>query len=227
MFAHLPMLDGAAVNDSLTLGGFRRSQTIAYRPACENCTACVSARLPVNDYVFSRSERRVLARGEGLTRHIVEAEATVEQFDLLRRYLFSRHAGGGMADMTWADYVAMVEDTTVRTQMVEYRAASSDGGPGALAACALVDQLADGLSLVYSFFDPDLSRASPGSFIILDHVIQAGMIGLPYLYLGYWVRGSEKMDYKARFSPLEILRPDGWSLMSARDRASDHTQAIP
>ena len=227
MFAHLPMLDGAAVNDSLTLGGFRRSQTIAYRPACENCTACVSARLPVNDYVFSRSERRVLARGEGLMRHIVEAEATVEQFDLLRRYLLSRHAGGGMADMTWADYVAMVEDTTVRTQMVEYRTASSDGGPGALAACALVDQLADGLSLVYSFFDPALSRASPGSFIILDHVIQAGMIGLPYLYLGYWVRGSEKMDYKARFSPLEILRPDGWSLMSARDRASDHAQAIP
>ena len=129
--------------------------------------------------------------------------------------------------MTWADYVAMVEDTTVRTHMVEYRVASSDGGPGALAACALVDQLADGLSLVYSFFDPDLSRASPGSFIILDHVIQAGMIGLPYLYLGYWVRGSEKMDYKARFSPLEILRPDGWSLISARDRAGDPAQAIP
>ena len=98
MFAHLPMLDGAAVNDSLTLGGFRRSQTIAYRPACENCSACVSARLPVNDYLFSRSERRVLARGEGLMRHVVEAEATVEQFDLLRRYLLSRHAGGGMAD---------------------------------------------------------------------------------------------------------------------------------
>lgn len=227
MFAHLPMLDGAAVNDSLTLGGFRRSQTIAYRPACENCSACVSARLPVNDYLFSRSERRVLARGEGLMRHVVEAEATVEQFDLLRRYLLSRHAGGGMADMTWADYVAMVEDTTVRTHMVEYRVASSDGGPGALAACALVDQLADGLSLVYSFFDPGLSRASPGSFIILDHVIQAGMIGLPYLYLGYWVRGSEKMDYKARFSPLEILRPDGWSLMSARDRANDPAQVDP
>jgi arginine-tRNA-protein transferase len=221
------MLDGAAVNDSLTLGGFRRSQTIAYRPACENCSACVSARLPVNDYLFSRSERRVLARGEGLMRHVVEAEATVEQFDLLRRYLLSRHAGGGMADMTWADYVAMVEDTTVRTHMVEYRVASSDGGPGALAACALVDQLADGLSLVYSFFDPGLSRASPGSFIILDHVIQAGMIGLPYLYLGYWVRGSEKMDYKARFSPLEILRPDGWSLMSARDRANDPAQVNP
>ncbi len=223
MFAHLPMLDGAMVNDSLTQGGFRRSQTIAYRPACEGCSACVSARLPVNDYLFSRSERRVLARNGDLARHVVEAEATVEQFDLLRRYLLFRHAGGGMADMTWADYVAMVEDTTVRTHMVEYRARTDDGGPGLLLACALVDQLADGLSLVYSFFDPVISRSSPGSFVILDHVIQAGLLNLPYLYLGYWVSGSEKMDYKARFSPLEILRPDGWGLISARERVGDRT----
>ncbi|HEY5071217.1 MAG TPA: arginyltransferase [Caulobacteraceae bacterium] len=218
VFAHLPMLDGALVNDSLTQGGFRRSQNIAYRPACENCQACVSARLPVGDYVFSRSERRVLARNDPLTRHVVESEATCEQFDLLRRYLLSRHADGGMADMTWPDYVAMVEDTAVRTHLVEYRTGPVDRGPGDLVACALVDQLCDGLSLVYSFFDPRLSRASPGSFIILDHVVQASLMGLPYLYLGYWVRGSEKMDYKARFSPIEILSPDGWRLMSARDR---------
>ncbi len=153
VFAHLPMLDGAAVNDTLTQGGFRRSQNIAYRPACENCAACVSARLPVNDYRFSRSERRVMARGADLTRHVVEFEATREQFELLRGYLLSRHAGGGMADMNWPDYVAMVEDTAVRTHIVEYRTHSSDGGPGLLVACALVDQLGDGLSLVYSFFD--------------------------------------------------------------------------
>jgi len=221
VFAHLPMLDGALVNDSLTQGGFRRSQNIAYRPACEGCSACVSARLPVGDYVFSRSERRVLARNDALARHIVESEATIEQFDLLRRYLMSRHAGGGMADMTWPDYVAMVEDTSVRTHIVEYRTRPGDDGPGDLVACALVDQLADGLSLVYSFFDPPIARGSPGSFIILDHVIQASLLGLPYLYLGYWVRGSEKMDYKARFSPLEILRPDGWRLMSSRDRLGE------
>jgi arginyl-tRNA--protein-N-Asp/Glu arginylyltransferase len=220
VFAHLPMLDGPSVNDSLTLGGFRRSQTIAYRPACEGCSACVSARLPVDGYLFSRSERRVLARNQSLTRHVVEAEATVEQFDLLRTYLVSRHAGGGMADMTWADYVAMVEDTTVRTHMVEYRVLPEDGGPGALAACALVDQLADGLSLVYSFFDPVISRDSPGSFIILDHVVQDTQLNLPYVYLGYWVSGSEKMDYKARFSPLEILRPEGWGLISTHERPS-------
>ena len=218
VFAHLPMLDGAAVNDSLTQGGFRRSQNIAYRPACENCAACVSARLPVGDYRFSKSERRVLARNAGLTRHVVESEATREQFDLLRNYLSSRHPGGGMADMTWPDYVAMVEDTAVRTHMVEYRTQSPDGGPGLLAACALVDRLADGLSLVYSFFDHAFARSSPGSFVIFDNLIEARRLGLPYLYLGYWVSGSDKMDYKSRFSPLEILRPDGWRLMSARDR---------
>lgn len=218
VFAHLPMLDGPTVNDSLTLGGFRRSQTIAYRPACEGCSACVSARLPINDYLFSRSERRILARNDTLSRHLVEAEATVEQFELLRKYLVSRHAGGGMADMSWTDYVAMVEDTTVRTHIVEYRSPPLDGGPGALVACALVDQLGDGLSLVYSFFDPEISRNSPGSYIILDHVIQASLLMLPYVYLGYWVKGSEKMDYKARFTPLEVLRPEGWGRISLAER---------
>jgi arginine-tRNA-protein transferase len=218
VFAHLPMAGGLGVHDSLTQGGFRRSQNVAYRPACEGCAACVSARLPVDDYCFSRSERRVLARGEAAQRHIVEAEATREQFELLHLYLASRHASGGMADMTWSDYVAMVEDTTVRTHLVEYRLRPCDGGPGALVACALVDELADGLSLVYSFFDPAIARASPGSFIILDHVRQARALCLPYLYLGYWVQGSPKMDYKARFSPLEILDPAGWRLLGARDR---------
>jgi len=211
VFAHLPLLDGATVNDSLTQGGFRRSQNIAYRPACERCSACVSARIPVSDYRFSRSERRVLGRNDTLTRHVVEAEATLEQFELLRRYLTSRHPGGGMADMTWPDYVAMVEDTAVRTHLVEYRGPSADRGPGDLIACALVDQLGDGLSLVYSFYDPGLGRRSLGSFVILDHIVQAGLIGAPFVYLGYWVEGSHKMDYKAKFTPLELLRPQGWA----------------
>ena len=123
-----------------------------------------------------------------------------------------------MADMTWHDYVAMVEDTAVRTHLIEYRTVSVDGGPGDLAACALVDVLSDGLSLVYSFYDPDLARKSPGSFIILDHVVQAASAGLPYVYLGYWVSGSEKMAYKARFTPLEVLKPGGWRLLGAAER---------
>jgi arginine-tRNA-protein transferase len=218
VFAHLPLSDGATVNDSLTQVGFRRSQNIAYRPACEGCEACVSARIPVADFVFSKSARRVLDRNDDLMRYLVEAEATMEQFDLLRRYLGARHAEGGMADMTWHDYVAMVEDTAVRTHLIEYRKAGADGGPGELVACALVDVLADGLSLVYSFYDPSRSKRSPGSFVILDHVIQARAAGLPYCYLGYWVAGSEKMAYKARFSPLEVLKPGGWRLLSAAER---------
>lgn len=217
VFAHLPLSDGATVNDSLTLVGFRRSQNIAYRPACEACAACVSARIPAGDYVFSRSERKVLARNTDLERHLVEAEATMEQFELLRRYLLTRHADGGMAEMAWPDYVAMVEDTAVRTHIIEYRTKSTDGGPGDLVACALVDLMGDGLSLVYSFYDPTAPRRSLGSFIILDHLVQANLTDMPYVYLGYWVRGSEKMDYKVRYSPIELLRPEGWTLMSARD----------
>ncbi|MFC3070154.1 arginyltransferase [Phenylobacterium soli] len=217
VFAHLPLADGAIVNDSLTQVGFRRSQNIAYRPACESCQACVSARIPADDYVFSRSERKTLARNEDLERRLVEPEATMEQFDLLRRYLTARHADGGMAEMTWPDYVAMVEDTAVRTHLVEYRLKSTDGRPGQLMACALVDVMNDGLSLVYSFYEPGIGRRSLGSFVILDHIIQAGLAGVPYVYLGYWVRGSEKMDYKVRFTPIELLRPEGWTLMSPRD----------
>ncbi len=219
VFAHLPLNEGAVVNDSLTQVGFRRSQNIAYRPACEACAACVSARIPIRDFEFSRSRRKTLGRNDDLQRHMVEAEATMEQFDLLRRYLLARHADGGMADMAWPDYVAMVEDTAVRTHIMEYRTVSSDGGPGDLVACALVDQLVDGLSLVYSFYDPDQPRRSLGGFMILDHVSQAHLLGLPYVYLGYWVRGSDKMDYKVRYAPIELLKPEGWMLMSARDRS--------
>lgn len=227
VFAHLPLSEGASVNDSLTQVGFRRSQNIAYRPACEACSACVSARIPIADYLFSRSERKVLSRNSDIERSVVEAEATMEQFDLLRRYLLARHADGGMAEMTWPDYVAMVEDTAVRTHVIEYRTRARDGGPGDLVACALVDTMSDGLSLVYSYYDPTLTRRSLGSFVILDHVVQAGLSAHAYVYLGYWVRGSEKMDYKVRFSPIELLRSDGWTLAAARDLPSPNgSQAV-
>ncbi len=211
VFANLPFSDGAHVNDELTHAGFRRSQNIAYRPACEGCDACVSVRLPVPEFEFSRSQRKVLSRNADLSRDLVEAEATIEQFDLLKRYLATRHPGGGMTDMTWADYVAMVEDTAVRTHLIEYRLPSPDGGPGDLVAVTLADLLSDGLSMVYSFFDPTIEKRSLGVFAILDHVRQAATVRLPFVYLGYWVQGSKKMDYKAGFRPMEVLRPLGWT----------------
>ena len=226
VFAHLPLLEGPVVNDALTQSGFRRSQHIAYRPACETCAACISVRIPAADYVLSRSDRKTLNRNADLQRGLVEAEATVEQFELLGRYLRARHAEGGMTDMGWPDFVAMVEDTPVRTHLIEYRLPSADGAPGDLVACALVDMLGDGLSMVYSFYDPDLARRSLGRFMILDHLAQARLTTLPYVYLGYWVRGSGKMDYKAGFQPLEALGPAGWTLLSARDREASQRSLL-
>lgn len=210
VFANLPFSEGAYVNDELTQAGFRRSQNIAYRPACEACDACVSVRLPVPEFAFSRSQRRILRRNEDLSRDLVEAEATTEQFDLLRRYLNNRHPEGGMAGMGWLDYVAMIEDTAVRTHLIEYRRASLDDGPGQLVGVCLTDLLSDGLSMVYSFFDPALEACSLGRFAILDHVRQAAAVNLPFVYLGYWVQGSRKMDYKADFRPMEKLTRLGW-----------------
>ncbi|MFN3230398.1 MAG: arginyltransferase [Asticcacaulis sp.] len=210
LFTYLPLSEAAQVNDALTHAGFRRSQTIAYRPACATCQACRSARIIAAEFVPGRTHRRVLARNADLQRNLVEAEATREHYDLLQRYLKARHPDGGMSDMGWADLVAMIEDTTVRTHLIEYRRPPSDDGPGDLVACVLVDVLGDGLSMVYSFYDPTLSDRSLGTFIILDHINQARSAGFPYVYLGYWVRGSVKMDYKARFQPLELLGGDGW-----------------
>ena len=215
VFANLPFSDGAHVNDELTQAGFRRSQNIAYRPACEGCDACVSMRLPVPEFVFSRSQRRVLARNADLSRDLVEAEATTEQFDLLQRYLNDRHPGGGMTDMSWADYVAMVEDTAVRTHLIEYRLPSTDGGPGDLVGRdpdrPAERRPVDGLQL------SSTRRSSSGRlgvFAILDHVRQAATVGLPFVYLGYWVQGSRKMDYKASFRPMDVLRPIGWTRLA-------------
>jgi arginine-tRNA-protein transferase len=165
----------------------------------------VSVRIRCGQFVPSRSQKRIYRRSSDLSRTDVAAEATREQFALLRTYLDSRHPGGGMSDMGLFDYVAMVEETPVDTHIVEYRK-----NDGTLVACALTDRLRDGLSMVYSFFHPGEEARSLGTYMILDHVRTAREAGLPYVYLGYWVRGSDKMDYKIRFSPLEALTQNGW-----------------
>jgi arginine-tRNA-protein transferase len=210
VFARLIGPQATRLNDALTHSGFRRSQMIAYRPACDACAACVSVRLVVDEFTPNRSMKRVQRRNEDIVRATVPAEATREQFALLQTYLASRHVGGGMSDMGLFDYVAMVEETPVETMLVEYRQKSEKGAQGKLVACALTDTLQDGLSMVYSFFDPSLSGRSLGTHMIMDHVAAARRLGLPYVYLGYWVRGSRKMDYKVRFRPLEALSGEGW-----------------
>jgi arginine-tRNA-protein transferase len=210
VFARLTGMLAQPLNEALTHSGFRRSQSIAYRPACENCAACVSVRIVADSFELSRGQRRIMKRNADLARGEVAAEATREQFALLRTYLDSRHAGGGMSDMGLFDYVAMVEETPVETHIIEYRRAGANGEPGALIACALSDVLRDGLSMVYSFFHPGEDARSLGTYMILDHVRAARMRGLKHVYLGYWVQGSEKMDYKARFKPMEALGREGW-----------------
>ncbi len=209
VFTALDGIEAGALHDALTQAGFRRSQNIAYRPSCDGCEACVSARVPAEQFSFGRRWRKIMAKNADLARSLRPAEATEEQFRLLRRYLNSRHAEGGMADMTMGDYAAMVEETAVHTHIVEYR--YTDGAKrGELGGAALVDVLGDGLSLVYSFFDPSEPKRSPGIYSILDHIQQARAAGFPYVYLGYWIPGSDKMDYKAHFRPLELLLGGQW-----------------
>jgi arginyl-tRNA--protein-N-Asp/Glu arginylyltransferase len=210
VFARLSGTLAQPLSEALTHSGFRRSQSIAYRPACDGCSACVSVRILVDEFEPSRTFKRIEKRNADLVRSEVVAEATREQFALLRTYLDSRHAGGGMSDMGLFDYVAMVEETPVDTQIVEYRRPGSDGKPGALIACALTDVLKDGVSMVYSFFHPGEDARSLGTFMILDHIRDAQSRGIPHVYLGYWVEGSEKMNYKTRFRPMEALGRDGW-----------------
>ena len=216
VFTHLVGERAPELNDLLTHGGFRRSQSIAYRPACETCRACVSVRVVVEDFRPTRSMRRVAERNGDLVTEMRVPVPTSEQYSVFRSYLDSRHRDGGMADMTVLDYAMMVEDSHVETRIVEFRRRGPDSritgrGNGPLLGVALTDVLSDGLSMVYSFFDPDAGGRSLGTFIILDHISRARRLGLPYVYLGYWVKGSKKMDYKGRFLPQERLTGDGWT----------------
>jgi arginyl-tRNA--protein-N-Asp/Glu arginylyltransferase len=215
VFTHLVGEQAPAVNDMLTQGGFRRSQNIAYRPACENCGACVSVRVLVDGFVPSKSHRRILAANKDLIGNQLPPSPSSEQFSLFSHYLASRHGDGGMAGMTSLDFAMMVEDSHVNTNVIEYRRRGPDSGitgrgVGPLVAVALTDILCDGLSMVYSFFDVDENRRSLGSYMILDHITRARKLGLPHVYLGFWIEHSSKMSYKTRFKPQQHLMGGGW-----------------
>ena len=216
VFTHLVGERAGELNDLLTHGGFRRSQSIAYRPACEGCRACVSVRVIAADFAPSRNMRRIAERNADMVGHMRLPAPTFEQYSVFRAYLDARHRDGGMADMTVLDYAMMIEDSHVDTRVIEYRRREPHLGvngrnTGRILAVALTDVLSDGLSMVYSFFEPDEGDRSLGTFMILDHIERAKRMGLPYVYLGYWVPGSRKMDYKGRFLPQERLMPSGWS----------------
>ncbi|MGE0408191.1 MAG: arginyltransferase [Amphiplicatus sp.] len=215
VFSYLGGASAPSMNAMLTRRGFRRSQNIIYIPACEACQACVPVRIVVDDFTLTRSRKRALSKNADLIRRVRPPQATSTQYSVLRGYLDARHDDGGMADMTVLDYASMVEETSVETMLIEYSLRAEDGEER-LVACALSDRLTDGLSMVYSFFEPDHAARSLGRFMIFDHVALARDLSLPYVYLGYWVEGSLKMDYKRDFQPLERLTASGWVRMDRR-----------
>ncbi|MCO4849024.1 MAG: arginyltransferase [Yoonia sp.] len=212
LFTALQGDTASKLNDSLSKQGFRRSQNVLYRPSCTDCAACMSARIKVADFTPSKSQKRVLKRNAHLSRRARSPWATEEQYNLFRDYLDSRHASGGMADMDMFEFAAMVEETPIRTRLIEY---TSESAATELQAVGLTDVLDDGLSMVYSFFQPGLDKDSLGTFIILDHIAIARDLGLPYVYLGYWVPGSPKMGYKANFAGVEVHLDGEWSPIGA------------
>ncbi len=213
VFTDLGGPDAPEIADALVQAGFRRSQNVAYRPACETCNLCVSSRVRAWEFEPGRAHRRVLRRNADLVAVTGPAPATMEQYALFLRYLQSRHNDGGMTTMTFGDYAVMLGDSPVPTFLTEYRL--GEGGP--LLAAAITDRLRDGVSMVYSFFDPDAHQRSLGAFMILDHIRRTAAAGWPYVYLGYWIKGSAKMDYKTRYRPIEVLRPSGWRLLEDDD----------
>jgi arginine-tRNA-protein transferase len=209
------------LNDALGRIGFRRSQTVAYRPSCLDCSACISVRVVAGEFRPSTTQRRNLKRNSDLVTSVCRPWSTAEQFELLQRYLGQRHPGGGMASMDEVDFADMVEHTPVDSWVIEYREPTADGTPGRLVGACLTDRQGDGLSMIYSFYEPDHgARQGLGNYIILDHIRRAAAEGLPYVYLGYWVQGSPRMQYKVRYRPLERLGRDGWARFS--DEAQDH-----
>ena len=217
--------EAEALHDRLSRAGFRRSHNIAYAPVCPGCNACVPIRIPVADFSLERGHRRIMRANADLQGYEADPRATAEQFQLFQRYQQARHTDGDMATMSFYDYRAMVEDTPIDTTIVEFREPD-----GRLVGACLTDKLSDGLSAVYSYFLPDLERRSLGSYTILWLIEHARALGLPYIYLGYWVPDSRKMAYKARYRPSEILQGGVWRRLEEHDftldRAPGHKHTV-
>jgi arginyl-tRNA--protein-N-Asp/Glu arginylyltransferase len=197
--------DAEGLHDRLSHAGFRRSHNIAYAPVCPGCSSCIPIRLDVALFQPDRTQRKLLRANAGVEAFEVPARATTEQFALFQRYQSARHGDGDMAGMGFYDYRAMVEDTPIETMMVEFRDRDDQ-----LVACCLTDRLTDGLSAVYSFYDPHAPKRSFGTQVVLWLVARARACRMPYVYLGYWVPESRKMTYKARFHAAQVLVGGSW-----------------
>ena len=222
LFTALQGENAEKLNNSLSQQGFRRSQNVLYRPSCAECSACLSARINVSEFTASKSQKRVRKRNSWLKRRATSPWATEDQYELFRSYLDTRHADGGMADMDVFEFASMIEETPIRSRIVEYVDRESLN----LIGVSLTDVLEDGLSMVYSFYAPERERNSLGTYMILDHIDIARETGLPYVYLGYWVPGSQKMGYKSRFSGLEVYVGGKWQSVKNPSRYPPDTHPL-
>ena len=213
LFTALNGNDSQILNNALSKQGFRRSQNVLYRPSCADCSACLSARIPIKAFSFTKSEKRVLRRNKLLNREIKTPWASIEQFNLFKKYVDYRHDKGGMSGMTETEFASMIEETSVNTMLCEY--SINNDGSERIVGASLTDIIEDGLSMVYSFYEPDLSDQSIGKYMILDHINLAKEMALPYLYLGYWVKGSPKMEYKSQYEPLEVFVHGKWTTLKS------------
>jgi len=213
IFTAIGGVNSKLLNDTLGKEGFRRSQNVLYRPFCKSCSACLSVRIRVKDFTHSKSQRRISKRNSNLLRKIVNTWATEEQFKLFKFYVEERHKDGGMADIDVYEFSSMIEETAIQSNVIEYFTPE-----GSLSAACLTDRLDDGLSMIYSFFNPNDKQKSLGTYMVLDHLKLASELNLKYVYLGYWVKGSRKMSYKSTFSNLEVFTKGLWeNFVSTKD----------
>lgn len=201
----------------LTDMGFRRSGQHVYRPHCESCNACLSARIPVSKFRFSKSQKRVINANSDITIHITRPSLTTEIYKLYEKYISCRHYDGDMYPASQEQFKSFLINSGQETYFLEFRLDQQ------LIAVAVVDQLHQGLSAIYTFFDPDEHKRSLGKFAILKQIQITASQGLPYLYLGYWISGCAKMDYKIQYRPLEILVDNQWVSLESQDPTPDYS----